>query len=80
MYKTNHLQELNKENEDKIDWNCSKHSKEITCYKCSTTPEAPEQIITDTRRIGMLRQYLNEDRITDPKKMITNDIIKQWLK
>ena len=30
-------------------------------------------------RIGMLRQWLNEDRITDPKKMITNDDIKYWL-
>ena len=30
-------------------------------------------------KIGMLRQWLNEDRITDPKKMITNADIKFWL-
>ncbi len=30
-------------------------------------------------RIGMLRQWLNEDRITDPKKMITNKDIEHWL-
>ena len=31
------------------------------------------------RNIGMLRQALNEDRITDPKKMVTNEYIKHWL-
>src|ERR1035437_1070234 len=31
----------------------------------------------ERKNIGMLRQWLNEDRITDPKRMITNeDIIK----
>ena len=30
--------------------------------------------------IGMLRQYLNEHRITDPKKMVTSEEIKHWLK
>lgn len=30
-------------------------------------------------RIGMLRQWLNEDRITDTSKMVTNDDIKYWL-
>ena len=31
------------------------------------------------QRIGLLRQWLNEDRITDPEKMVTNDQIKHWL-
>lgn len=31
------------------------------------------------RNIGMLRQWLNEDRITDPKKMVTNEEIEYWL-
>lgn len=30
-------------------------------------------------RISMLRQWLNEDRITDPNKMVTNDDILVWL-
>ena len=30
-------------------------------------------------KIGMLRQWLNEDRITDPKKMVTNEDIKHWI-
>lgn len=30
-------------------------------------------------RIGMLRQWLNEDRITDSKKMVTNEDIEDWL-
>ncbi len=29
--------------------------------------------------IGMLRQWLNENRITDHKKLITNEDIKYWL-
>ena len=31
------------------------------------------------KNIGMLRQWLNEDRITDPKKMVTNKEIITWL-
>ncbi len=30
--------------------------------------------------ISFLRQWLNEDRITDPEKMVTNEQIKKWLK
>ena len=30
-------------------------------------------------RIGMLRQWLNEDRVTDPKKMVTNEDLHHWL-
>lgn len=37
------------------------------------------RITTDTTHIGMLRQWLNEDRITDPKKMVTNDDIIHFL-
>jgi hypothetical protein len=34
---------------------------------------------TNKRRIGMLRQWLNEDRITDIQKMVTNEDIETWL-
>jgi len=34
---------------------------------------------TTNRNISMLRQWLNEDRITDPEKMVTNEDIKFWL-
>jgi hypothetical protein len=30
------------------------------------------------KNIGMLRQWLNEDRITDPEKMVTNAQIAHW--
>ena len=30
------------------------------------------------QNIGMLRQWLNEDRITDSKKMVTNEQIEMW--
>ena len=30
------------------------------------------------KRIGMLRQWLNEDRITD-RKMVTNKELEEWL-
>ena len=32
-----------------------------------------------SRRIGMLRQALNEDRITDPQNLVDNDYIRHWL-
>ena len=32
-----------------------------------------------SQKIGFLRQWLNEDRITDPKKMVTNEMIEKWL-
>lgn len=31
------------------------------------------------KRIGMLRQWLNEDRITDLKKMVTSEELEVWL-
>lgn len=31
------------------------------------------------QNIGQLRQWLNEDRITDLNKMVTNEEIKIWL-
>lgn len=45
---------------------CKKHNLED--YKASLI-----------KKIGLLRQWLNEDRITEPKKMITNKDIKDWL-
>ena len=30
-------------------------------------------------RISFLRQWLNEDRITDPKKMVTDKELAYWL-
>lgn len=38
-----------------------------------------KQSAPSERNIGFLRQYLNEDHITDPKKMVTNEDIKYWL-
>lgn len=37
------------------------------------------EIITNEQRIGMLRQWLNEDRITEPGKMVDNEQILHWL-
>ena len=31
------------------------------------------------QKIGMIRQWLNEDRITDPKKMITSEDLLYWI-
>ena len=39
----------------------------------------PMNIETTELNIGFLRQWLNEDRITDPKKMISNEDLKYWL-
>ena len=32
------------------------------------------------QRIRMMRQWLNEDRITDPKKMVTSEDLIYWFK
>ena len=29
--------------------------------------------------VGLLRQWLNEDRIDDPDKMVTNEMLERWL-
>ena len=31
-------------------------------------------------KIGMLRQWLNEDRISDPSKMVSNEDLLKWFK
>lgn len=31
------------------------------------------------KRIGFLRLWLNESRIDDPKKMVTNEELEYWL-
>ena len=38
-----------------------------------------EEITVKELNISMLRQWLNEDRITDHKRMVTNEDIKFWL-
>lgn len=42
----------------------------------SATIKAKEQ---QRRNIGMMRQWLNEDRITDVKKMVSNEELAYWL-
>lgn len=39
-----------------------------------------EIIVTDKKNIGLLRQWLNEERITDPKNLLTNEDIIAFLK
>jgi hypothetical protein len=41
--------------------------------------EISSRLAVTDRNIGMLRQWLNEEKIDDFKKMITNDDIKFWL-
>jgi hypothetical protein len=33
----------------------------------------------ELREVGMMRQWLNEHRITDPTKLVTNDELMVWL-
>lgn len=52
------------------------------CYWVGAVEKAKQEereFQTTSVRIGMLRQWLNEDRITDPKKMVTNEDLKHWL-
>lgn len=45
-------------------------------YVASAIREERENL---EKNIGALRQWLNEDRITDPSKMVTNEEILSWL-
>ncbi len=48
-------------------------------YQYEHTHPKIGSITTNTVKVGMLRQWLNEDRITDPKKMVTNEDIVHFL-
>jgi hypothetical protein len=32
------------------------------------------------KKVGMLRQWINEERIKDPDKFVTNEQLLEWLK
>ncbi len=56
--------------------------QKIEHLKCCLCEETNPKIIPRSKlleKIGMLRQWLNEDKITEPKEMITNEDIKHWL-
>lgn len=59
----------------------SANSKEPIQYDGSTIQKDGESIqYPFETRVGMLRQWLNEDRITDSSRMVTNEQIMVWLK
>ncbi len=45
-------------------------------YGAKKVQEEKERI---TKRVWFLRQWLNEDRITDPNKLVTNEDLIGWL-
>jgi hypothetical protein len=49
------------------------------CFLSKFTTYKQELEQKQNRNIGMLRQWLNEDRITDATRMVTNQDIKHWL-
>ena len=56
------------------------------CYPISTFSEATQNEIIELfnerteKQIGLMRQWLNEERITDPKKMVTDEELNYFLK
>lgn len=42
--------------------------------------ECDEKLTKFNQSIGLLRQWLNENKITDPKKMVTDEELKEWFK
>jgi len=55
---------------------CGQKIKHFECCLCKT----PHPDVLSNTKVEMLRQWLNEDRITDSNKMVTNDHITYWLK
>lgn len=48
------------------------------CSRCSPS-QANAEKEKIKRNIGQLRQWLNENRITDPNKMVTNQELEMWI-
>jgi hypothetical protein len=46
---------------------------------CGCFPHGGCEISSMDRTIGMMRVWLNEDRITDPKKMVTTEELAFWI-
>lgn len=69
---------------DKIREICTFHDKDGTSgYLLDEQRFAKIFELLDEKQeksIGLMRQWLNEDRITDPKKMVTNEDLKIWFK
>jgi len=52
----------------------------LKSFISSTLAETRKETVKEIEgNIGMLRQWLNEDRITDPNKMVASADIKRWL-
>jgi len=75
-----------KEFDEKLRWFMAGEGtpNDLKSFISSTLAEARKEtiekvFITLEGNIGMLRQWLNEDRITDPNKMVSSADIKRWL-
>lgn len=44
-----------------------------------TLKHVVKELIRGKIKVGMLRQWLNEDRITEPGRMVTNEQLEHWL-
>lgn len=55
-------------------------AKSMIMGKKRTYDDESKFVPTTELRVGMLRQWLNENRIADPKKLVTNEEIMEWLK
>jgi hypothetical protein len=76
----------------KLDWkseireNVDYDEAELGCnWDLETLIDFIDSLLTQqredqTKKIGMLRQWLNESRIKDPDKFFTNEQLLEWLK
>lgn len=61
-------------------WEDENEVDQIKSFLSSSIDRVLEEVENNQREaIGMLRQWLNEDRITDPKKMVTNEELTKFL-
>lgn len=49
------------------------------CFRTLLTEQATQQAGELQRRVGMLRQWLNEDRIADARNFVSNNELMFWL-
>jgi hypothetical protein len=62
--------------EENGNYKTDRHIKKMVALLQEVRSEERKRI---RKNIGFLRQYLNEDRITNDKKMVTNETLELWL-
>lgn len=78
-----HIHSDDPEFADERDWDEDNHREfdDTKALKAISTlcEEEVKRARPSNLNISFLRQWLNEDRITDPERLVTNEMLEYWL-